>query len=247
MALITHDYYCPRIGMAAELRLLVPDGSLRQGKSPAGTLFLLSPPGESGLFWLTDTDLRPLAETYGIAVILVPCLQGCYTDMAYGYPFYRSLQYVRSYVREQIPGIPLEPGRTAIAGASVGGAAALRWGMEEPDFFSACASFSGLLFPDSGPRGWFTEERLLCLYGDEAARKAKKEAFLTLCGETAQKRCYLSAAAGDPGAAESEAAAAILGDRAVLHTAPGVSDRKRWSDRLAEFLEFWRGGAAVCH
>ncbi|MBR6404884.1 MAG: hypothetical protein IKS18_01650 [Lachnospiraceae bacterium] len=38
MALLTHDYYCPKIGMASELHLLVPDEILRGEEQAAGIL-----------------------------------------------------------------------------------------------------------------------------------------------------------------------------------------------------------------
>ncbi len=246
MALLTQDYYCRCIGMASELRVVIPDDRLREGAGPESTLILLSPEGESGLAWVTSTKLNALCGTYGVAAVLVPCLQGCYTDMAYGYPFYRSLKQVRSYVQTYLPGIPMEAGQTAIAGASAGGYAALKWAMEEPDFFACCASFSGLLSPDRAPEGWFTEKRMLCLYGDEAQRSDEHARFLALCRETEQSNCLLFAAEQDPGYASSAEAAGVLGSKARFVTAKGGADWSAWSDDLADFLEYWKGGAGKC-
>ena len=41
MALLTHDYYCPKTGMASELRILLPDACIHGTEQPAGVLFLL--------------------------------------------------------------------------------------------------------------------------------------------------------------------------------------------------------------
>ena len=49
MAIITQDYFCPKIGMASEFSVILPEtatGTLAEAES---TLFLLSPEGESGM------------------------------------------------------------------------------------------------------------------------------------------------------------------------------------------------------
>ena len=55
MALLTHDYYCPKLGMASELRMLIPDLCLHGKEVPEGVLYLLPPQGESGLSLITET------------------------------------------------------------------------------------------------------------------------------------------------------------------------------------------------
>ena len=90
--LLTHDYYCPKIGMASEFRVVMPDGMLQNSEKPAGVLFLLPKEGESGSALISKTDLPSLCASYRIAAVVPPCLEGCYTDMVYGYPFYQSLK-----------------------------------------------------------------------------------------------------------------------------------------------------------
>ena len=242
MALLTQDYFCPSIGMATELRVVLPDVSLANGRDPEGTLFLLSPEGESGLSWITSTKLKALCEQYDTAAVLVPCLQGCYTDMVFGYPFYQSLKYAREYIKTYLPGVPVKSGRIAAAGASVGGAAALRWAMEEPEDFCACASFSGLLDPCAEPGGWFTASRIADLYGDYASREILRDDFLRLCRETQQTRCFIFSGSEDPGNGSSETAAAELAGKCELRKKDGRSDWKTWSDELGEFFRWWKGG-----
>ena len=236
MALLTHDYYCGKIGMATELRIVLPDRFLTGG-APEKTLILLSPEGESGLGFYEKGDLAAICDEFSLCAVLVPSLEGCYTDMKYGYPFYASLKNVRDYIREYLPGIPVEAGKTLIAGALSGGRAALRWAMEEPGFFAAAASFSGLLLNDRKPSGWFTEKRMFCLYGTEDERKASDEAFLGLCGKTALNRIFLYASSEDEGLGGNEKTAAVLGEKAALTVSEGKGGCKVWSEALRDFLK----------
>lgn len=241
MAIITQDYFCPAIGMATELRAVIPDAALKEVRRPGSTLFLLSPEGSSGSDWITSTKLKVLCDKYDTAAVLVPCLQGCYTNMVYGYRFYDSLRYSREYIETYLPGIDVSDGHIAAAGVSAGGAAALRWAMEEPDAFSACASFSGLLDPSREEGGWFTQNRMLCLYGDQGQREEAWSDFLTLCRETAQTRCYIFSANCDPGYGDSLKAAEFLEKKALMKTGEGTSDWKTWSDVFGEFMRWWKG------
>ena len=135
MALLTHEYYCPKQGMASEFRIVIPDACLQEGSAAASVLFLLPPQGENGLSCLMDSGIASYLEGLNIALVVPPCLQGCFTDMAYGYPFYQSLKYVREYLKSYLPGLPLERGKCAVAGMGISALAALRWAIEEPDFF----------------------------------------------------------------------------------------------------------------
>ena len=181
MALISHDYYCPKIGMASELRILLPDACLHGAEQPRGVLFLLPQQGESGQRLVYETGLGALAEQYRIAAVIPPCLEGCFTDMVYGYPFYQSLKYVRDYLKTYFPGLPFNKGKCAIAGIGISAMAAIRWAAEEPDFFRCAGSIAGLLDPSMEPQGYFTEKRLTDLFGEREERIKKKNAFLETC------------------------------------------------------------------
>ena len=233
MALLTHDYYCPKLGMASELRVLMPEICIRGDEKPAGVLFLLPPQGESGLSFLTESGIAGYLESVRIAVVIPPCLQGCFTDMVFGYPFYQSLKYVRKYLKTYIPGLPLESGKCAISGFGISGMAALRWAMEEPDFFSCVGSFQGLLDPAMEPQGYFSERRLTDLFGDGDERLKKREAFLSDCRNSAAKNIYLFSSPDDPGYESTVRAAEALGARAELH----FSEAR--SEQLKSFLQYY--------
>ncbi len=236
MATLTHDYYCGQIGMATELRIVLPDRYLLDG-SPDSTLILLSPEGESGLGFYQKGDIAAICDEFSLCAVLVPSLEGCYTDMKLGYPFYASLKNIRNYISEYLPGIPMQSGKMLIAGASSGGRAALRLAMEEPELFRAAASFSGLITNDREPNGWFTEKRMSCLYGTREERKADDDAFAALCAETSQDSIYLYVSQEDPDFAGNEKIASLLGSKAVLVKTEGKDDYKIRAKALRDFLK----------
>ncbi len=242
MALLTQDYYCPALGMASELRIQTPEAILRGEEKPRGTLFLLPPEGESGLSLLTGTKLAALCEEYRVTALIPPCLQGCYTDMAFGYPFYQSLKFVREYIGNYLPGLAPEKGRTAIAGFGIGGFAALRWALEEPEFFFAAGSIAGRLDPAMAPQGYFTEKRLSDLFGTPEERLKKRGDFLSLCETSPHNRLFLFSAREDPGFESTLLAAKALGAKAKTATVQGAASGKVCSDALGEFFKFCVGG-----
>ncbi len=242
MALLTHDYYCPKLGMASEMRILSPEAILSGEEKPRATLFLLPPEGESGLSLLTETKIAALSEEYRAVIIIPPCLEGCYTDMVFGYPFYQSLKYVREYIETYLPGLAPLKGKTAVAGFGIGGAAALRWALEEPDYFSFAGSISGLLDPSSAAGDYFTERRLTDLYGTAEERRKKEEDFLSLCKTSAQSGIYLFSAKDDPGFDSTCLAAKALGEKARVSTVQGKSTGKTRSDQLGVFFKLFLGG-----
>ena len=242
MALLTHDYYCPELGFASELRIVIPGPVLQGDEESRGMLFLLPPEGESGLSLLTGTKISALCNEYLVTAVIPPCLQGCYTDMAYGYPFYRSLKNVREYLKIHLPGIPVEGGNCAIAGIGIGGLGALRFALEEPDYFSCAGSIAGLTDPAMPAQGYFTEKRLRDLFGEKEERAEMRDQFLMECRAASKGRFYLFSAKEDPGFEASCRTADALGNRAMLHLTEGHADLKTVSDQLGEFMKFYLGG-----
>ncbi|MBR6323284.1 MAG: hypothetical protein IKR59_10465 [Lachnospiraceae bacterium] len=239
MPLLTHDYYCPEIGMASELRIFLPDTILRGEEAARGFLFLLPPQGEGGLSLLTGTKLAALCDEYRIAAVIPPCLQGCFTDMVCGYPFYRSLKYVREYLKTYYPGLSIEAGKCAAAGLGISALAALRWANEEPEHFACAGSIAGILDPAVSPQGWFSEKRLSDLFGTMQERIAKREAFLSACRSSEVKKVFLFSSQQDTGYESSVRAAEAFKNRAELRLSDGPVTMKTCSDALGEFMKYW--------
>ncbi|MBQ8995809.1 MAG: hypothetical protein IJ091_08325 [Oscillospiraceae bacterium] len=231
MILITHNYYSESIAMATEIRILLPD------QEPERTVFLLSPEGCSGLEWITNTKVFVLCDLYRTAYVLVPSLEGCYTDMEYGYKFFSSLKECIRYLNTNFPGIPILERCCFAVGVSSGGFAALKLAQEMPSFFAGAASFSGILDLTLSPSGWFTEKRLLCLHGDEDQRLKKQIDFENLCRKAEGQSFRICTKSQDFGSESSVRIANLLGKRANLVSGAGTSDWKTWSDWLGKYME----------
>lgn len=230
MILLTHNYFSNAIGMASEIKIILPESTAKR------TLFLLSPEGSSGSQWTTSTKAAALCDTEQTAFVIVPSLQGCYTDMEFGYPFFSSLLECISYLRENLPGVPLQEHCCYAAGVSSGGFAALRLAMSDPYLFAGAASFSGRLDLTAGPEGWFTEKRLLCLYGEASRRDELQKEFELSCLNSSGQKYYLYTGTEDPFSSSYPRIEELLGSRAVTEHKEGRSGWKTWSDWLGNYL-----------
>ncbi len=249
MPVVSIRNYCSYVQMAGVLHVLLPSDFFAGAPLRASTLFLLAPEGEDGSRWLRHTQAERLADRYGIAIVLVSCLQGCYTDMAFGYRFFQSLcKGVPAYLRRILPAIPLDNGKTLIAGASMGGMGAIKWALAEPERFAAAASFSGRLdnresFQSPVDGDWLTVKRMINLWGSPDAIPGSDNDLQTLLHKAAQAEAklpgfYIAAGSGDAGLPSSRAFAADPRLRAAWFEREGKQDWGCWANELERFLQW---------
>lgn len=231
MILITHNCFSDAIAMATEIRVLLPDAEAER------TVFLLCPEGGNGLQWITSTKVSVLCDQYKTAFVIVPSLEGCYTDMAYGYNFYSSLKEMVSYIATNLPGVPLKGKSCYAVGVSTGGIAAIRLALDMPELFAGALSFSGRLDITQISGGWFTEKRLECLYGTSEQRSEKQKEFEDLCSKNDGQTFFICAKEQDSGAASAQHIASVLGSDTTLNILPGTSNWKTWSDWLGSYID----------
>ena len=232
MALITHDYFSPSIGMATEIQAVLPEKVLTGGTEPVETLILLCAHGESSRAWLKNARLELLCEEAGICAVLVPCLQGDYTDMAYGYPFAAFLREIPAVLERELPGVRLLPGTVAVAGIGEGGRAALSWYLETPDLFTAAGVFEGA---ERSRTKEEQERQDLLLYGGseskgEAVRRLKEN-----CEKRENSRVLF--VSEDSGKTLRDVLS--IGEQSVLS---GLSASAFPEAALRAFLTYWKGG-----
>ena len=108
--------------------------------------------------WVTKTKLLDYAARHDLIVVTPEGNNGWYTDSATA-PADRYESYV---IRELIPDVerryratPAREGR-AVAGLSMGGYGALKFGVKHPELFALAASMSGAV----GAASWGTEDQL---------------------------------------------------------------------------------------
>lgn len=137
------------LGGVTSITALLPDAAAtlsRSGVAPSSSvLYLLHGLGEDDGAWLRRSRLAERVAGLDLAVVLPRIGSSFGVDEAEGKPY-------GTYLAEELPDLVerhlgLTPGRerTAVAGASMGGYAALRWALRDPGRFAAAASLSGSL------------------------------------------------------------------------------------------------------
>ncbi|WP_100010000.1 alpha/beta hydrolase [Lentibacillus sediminis] len=108
------------------------------------TLFLLHGFSDNHMTWLQNTSLERYAADYRLAIVMPSADNSYYNDMANGSKYW-------TYLTEEIPAaarsfFPLSEKRedNFVAGHSMGGFGALKWGLNYPEQFAAVASLSGV-------------------------------------------------------------------------------------------------------
>ena len=251
MAVISIHNYCDYVQMAGVLQVVLPNAWVL-GQRDAGRLplvYLLAPEGEEGSRWLRHTQAELLAEQYQVAMVLVSSLQGCYTDMAYGYRFFQSLaDGVPAYLKRNLPALRVHEGPCYIAGCSMGGMGAIKLALRYPARFAAVGSFSGRLdnadsFRHPVPGDWLTPKRMVNLWGSpEAIHGSQNDlhalAAAAVAGNTALPPFYISAGTGDIGYQSSVSFAGKPGLAVSYFEHMGRQDWFGWSIELHQFLKW---------
>ncbi len=211
MALLTIHYYAKSIQMASVLQVVLPEQALYSPDRPLPVVLLLSPEGAEGAWWLRHCRLEHLSERRNVAFVLVPCLQGCHCDMAYGYRFAQVVeQDIPAWLDRNLPLLSTK-GQWWIAGCSMGGTGALRTALLHPERYAGTASFWGRLSHRENvehplPGDYLTPRRLHQLYGtDPAALTGTDMDLLALLNRAADSAptLHLCTGQGQPGYASN--------------------------------------------
>ena len=185
------------VGRALPYNVVLPAGYKRRESRPTRypVLYLLH--GLTGHYdnWVEKTKLVEYAARYDLIVVTPEGNDGWYTDSA-GAPADRYESY---FIQELIPDVGRRyrtlPGREgrAVAGLSMGGYGALKFGVKYPDKFALAASMSGVVgaaswrTPDELPRGLIRESILQTLGSADSPVKAQNDLF-KLVGELSPER-----------------------------------------------------------
>ena len=155
MAILEAEFDSKTLKRTVSFRAILP---LERFRPPYPTLYLLHGLGGNSGRWMYYTDIRYLAETMGIAVIMpsaensfyldIPVKDGCLGDFG---------EYVGQELvevtREMFP-LSTKREETFISGMSMGGYGALRNGLKYHDTFGKIAVFAGAVHFYEYSRGW---------------------------------------------------------------------------------------------
>jgi len=108
-------------------------------------LYLLHGLSDSCTAWLHKTRIFEYARANQYIVIMPEVQRSFYSDMTHGSKYFTYVSRELPEICEQIFNIKHKRETTFVAGLSMGGYGAMKCGLARPEFYAACASFSGAL------------------------------------------------------------------------------------------------------
>lgn len=237
-------------------RVMLPPNYTTESRRRFPVIYLLH--GFSGHFgdWSNYTQLAQYLHAYDFIVVMPEGGNGWYTDSA-SQPHDRYGSYI---IRELIPEVDAkfrtlaDRNHRIIAGLSMGGYGALKFGLEYPQLFVLVGSFSGALgAPDWTPAalqslGFEGEisKTLRDVYGssDSDTRRANDIFRITekLAPGSIQSLpfIYQSCGTSDPLLEDNHHFMELLDEKKIPHEyveSPGIHDWVFWNEQIREFLK----------
>jgi len=147
MAHISATIFPESLLFRTRLEVIIPQGPKLE--EPADkVLYLFHGLSDDCSAWCRNTLIEPLARERGYIVIMPEVQRSFYSDMKYGSQYFTYVSEELPRICEQLFNIKHKRESTFVAGLSMGGYGAIKCGLSRPDFYSACAGFSGALDPE---------------------------------------------------------------------------------------------------
>lgn len=183
MAAYVHcNYHSVILRMQVDVSILLPEQHRMEriqqgteGQNQTGlkyqTLYLLHGFTEDHLSYLRRTKIERYADAHQIMVVMPSVYNSAYTDMQYGLEYFTYLRReLVDFVESNFPAARTRENRF-VAGMSMGGYGAYKWGLTEPERFAAIAGVAGSYHAEYRYQGKVNTVSTLCeaLYGDPPA------------------------------------------------------------------------------
>lgn len=200
--------------------------------------------------WTAKTKIAEYAARYGIIVVTPEGGDGWYTDSA-GVPNDKFESYI---VLELVPEIEkrfragTDRSQRMIAGLSMGGYGALKFGLKYPERFAVAGSFSGALraaeWTDRNSGAWLSKSTMAVFGPADSETRRANDIFRLVREMPADKVAglpflYLDCGTEDFLIGINVDFAALLREKKIPHefrTLPGRHDWVYWDAQVAEFL-----------
>lgn len=144
MALLQIFYHSDVLELNTQINVVFPDSLLfkHSNISQARVVYMLHGTGGDCSEWLRFTSIERYAQERDFILIFPSCARSAYSDQKSGFPYW-------TYLTEELPQfcqsmfhLPTSRARTFVAGLSMGGYGALKWGLTKPNQFKAIAALS---------------------------------------------------------------------------------------------------------
>jgi len=240
------------LGYTTRIEVILPQRDTPVGK----ILYMLHGLGGDCTAWGRLSRIEEYAEQRGYAVIMPEVQRSLYTDMAHGNDYFTYVAYELPQIVETLFNLKHSRGKTFVAGLSMGGYGALKCGLTRPDFYGACAGFSGFLDPPSHLHKlreqndpWNMAKQLRGIFGVEMIYPDASNIFLlaekvALLPEKDKPRVLVTCGDADFLLADSRRFDAHMKQLAIPYTYkewPGEHNWKFWEECLPVLFEFLEG------
>ncbi len=238
------------MGRDMPYRVILPREYATLKDSRYSVVFLLH--GLTGHYsnWTDKTEIAKFAMAYDFIIVTPEGDDGWYTDSS-SVPKDKYESYI---VRELVPEIDSAFRTIAkrenrfIAGLSMGGYGALKFGLKYPDMFATVGSFSGALratFWDDKNTGKWLSKSIMSVFGAVESETRKSNDIYRLASEVPAEKIkalpfiYLDCGTEDFLIENSHDFAKVLRDKKIPHEfreLPGKHDWVFWNSQVQEFL-----------
>lgn len=168
MAVYVHcNFISAVLKMSVDVSLLLPDKE-RQPQPGYRTLYLLHGFSGDHLSYLRTSNIERYADEHQIMVVMPSIYNSAYTDMRYGLEYFTYLsKELPDFIERTFPSSSRREDHF-VAGMSMGGYGAYKWGLSCPEYFSAIGGVAGSYHAEYRYQGKVTTVSTLCeaLYGD---------------------------------------------------------------------------------
>ena len=222
------------LGRAVSYDVVLPPGYdlLTERRTRYTVLYLLHGWGGNHASWLSSTSLKDYAALHRLIIVTPEGGNGWYTDSATE----ANEKFETYFVEELIPDVERRfraaPTRAArsVAGNSMGGYGAIKFGLKHPELFALAASTSGAF--DAATRT--DDDSLMRVFGpaDSDARSAN-DIFKLAREFPAERRAalpflYFDCGTKDPWLASNRALADLLLERGIAHEFRQLPGEHKW-------------------
>lgn len=250
MALVTTHYFSDVLGLSTAMTVLLPQRTTEQigltGRAddrPPPVLYLLHGASDDETIWLRRTSIERYAAERGLAVVMPRADLSFYSDGVAGPAYWTHLteelpQIVSSFFR-----VSSAREDTFVAGLSMGGFGAVKWGLRAPQTFAAVASLSGVLdLPSLTGTPW-RADLMARLFGGRDLRGTEEDTLhlLRRVDRTDLPALFVACGTEDHLWDTNERfldLAAELDVPVTTHLGPGDHDWAYWDARIVDVLDW---------
>src|SRR3954465_14171117 len=150
MALVRCDFFSDVLGLSTSMTVVLPQATSAQigmtGTATGGdapVLYLLHGLSDDDTIWLRRTSIERYAAPLGLAVVMPQVGRSFYTDEAHGNRYWTFLSGELPAIAGSFFHLSDRREDTFVAGLSMGGYGAVKWGLRHPDRFAPAARLPG--------------------------------------------------------------------------------------------------------